>query len=146
MIQQTEITGTKKTMESPTDFSDRLGNVLEAIGKPIWADILIKIVDRYDGVDNSYIEEEIIEMLWTIKSAHTHDNEISTQSLIALRLPRLSCFRIRVCTFISNDYQYWNSLETPFLEFLQDHTIVEVTGSPYPTNDMLKRWVTINFK
>jgi len=124
-----------------TNFHKSLAIALEQIGKPEWAEPLIELEQRFHLIpkDDIAFSTELLEVLWSLQDALKTDANLPLKQVFAIRFAKLDAwtFRFRKTTDASKDYL------NPLAAVPADFSRAEVSqsGTAFPAEDIIKRWV-----
>lgn len=130
-------------------FNESLRAVLQLINKPDWADPLSNLAHNFDRIpqiiDHSF-ESELLTVLHLIAHAYSTDPEAPLMDMAVIRLSKMLSFSVRGVKSENDKTVYWHPLEQSWQSFDTADTRITQQPDPYPTQDMIKRWLRENLR
>ena len=130
-------------------FNESLNAVLQLINKPEWADPLSKLAHNFDRIpqiiDHSF-ESELFTVLHMIAHAYSTDPQAPLIDIAVIRLSKMLSFSVRGVKRVDDKTVYWHPLEQSWQSFDTANTRITQQPDPYPTQDMIKRWLRENLR
>ncbi|MEW8139463.1 MAG: hypothetical protein AB2761_20560 [Candidatus Thiodiazotropha endolucinida] len=115
---------------------------LERLGQSRWLDVIIHLVDNYQGYpieDENQLPSEAIHNI--LKSLNPDD---TPEARFVHRVQNLDCFSYRAYYKDGNGRKiYWNPLEQQYQDF-ESHakqTICYQVDNEYPPSDIIRAWM-----
>ncbi len=128
---------------TPT-FGESLMAVLRQFNKPAWVVPLYELANNFDGIpqiiDVSF-ESELLTVLHMIAHAYSTDPEAPLVDMAVIRISKMLSFSVRGVKRVDNQTVYWHPLEQSWQSFDTPDTRITQQPDPYPTQDMIKRWL-----
>lgn len=123
-------------------FETSLTISLEHIGKKDWATALLSIEKRFIHIPESEtsFRDELLSALWSLHEAQKLDNELPLLQIFAIRFSKFDAWTFRFVKRTNEGKSYLNPLVDPN-EYFIDNVEVLQSGSAYPAEDIIKRWV-----
>jgi|GEM_PF-843765 len=133
-----------ETYQLTPSFNQSLTTILRSINKPKWIDPLANLASNFDKIpqiiDNSF-ESELFSVLHMIAHAHSTDPEAPLLDMAVIRLSKMLSFSVRGVKQVDGKTVYWHPLEQSWQSFDTPETRITQQPDPYPTQDMIKRWL-----
>lgn len=122
-------------------FTTSLDKALTLLDKKAWADPLIELEQKFQLIPNdaTAFGDELLHMLWTLIDAHKIDPDLPIKNLLAIRLSKFDAWTYRFIKVTKPPKHYLNPLENDVSEFI--HAAVSHSGTAFPAEDIIKRWV-----
>lgn len=125
-------------------FNESLTTVLHQINKPQWIVPLSNLAHNFDKIpqiiDDSF-ESELLTVLHMIAHAYSTDPDAPLVDMAVIRLSKMLSFSVRGVKRVDNQTVYWHPLEQSWQSFDTPDTRITQQPDPYPTQDMIKRWL-----
>lgn len=123
-------------------FEHSLNTSLEQLGKKEWATPLLAIEQNFRLIpnDETSFGEELINTLWALHEAKTKDEELPLVHVFAIRISKFDAWTFRFSKYTPEGKIFLNPLTSSQAEF-SDSIEVSQSGSAFPAEDIIKRWV-----
>lgn len=124
-----------------TNFHKSLAIVLEHLHKQHWEAPLTDLEQRFHLIpkDEIAFSAELLDVLWSLQDAQKFDTSLPLEHIFAIRFAKLNAWNFRFRQTTDSGKYYLNPLTAVPADFARAE--VTQSGSAFPAEDIIKRWV-----
>ena len=123
------------------NFNNSLNIALELLDKQAWATPLAELERNFHCIPEGEITfaEELLNLLWLLHTTQQADSDFPLNHVFAIRLAKLDAWTFRFSKITPTGKEFINPLVAVPSDFTQAD--VGQSGSAFPAEDIIKRWV-----